>query len=260
VERATTVVPPQLRAYTLSGTLVSGPHALSGTSGALTRMGLHFIREATTIGGQGVAAGSLIYLRDATLYVLDKTDGSVIVSEAVNPGFDTGGLCTNPLNGGGKGLGYSTRLDRFLTTSSCCNCSGIAEFIGNQTTGFIPLSVPATGGAGSVKERPSTGNLWVVNAPNSVGLSVVSEARVLLREFVVADADTLGPVASMRLAFDTSGSRLWLLSTSNGDIFELDITLPQPLPTLSPSAWLVLVLVLGGSALHLARRNRARAA
>lgn len=149
VERATTVVPPQLRAYTLSGTLVSGPHALSGTSGALTRMGLHFIREATTIGGQGVAAGSLIYLRDATLYVLDKTDGSVIVSEAVNPGYDTGGLCKNPLNGGGKGLGYSTRLDRFLTTSSCCNCSGIAEFIGNQTTGFIPLSIPAPPGRGA---------------------------------------------------------------------------------------------------------------
>jgi hypothetical protein len=260
IQRASTVVAPQLRAYTLDGTLVSGPHLLTGTTGSLTRMGIHFIREATTIGLTAIPAGTLIYLRDGTLYALDKTDGSVIASEVVGPDFDTGGLCKSPLAGGGKGLGYSTSMDRFLTTSSCCNCAGIAVFSNSQTTGFFPLSVPGSGGAGDVKERPITGNLWVGNAPGIFSLSVLSHAGVLLREFLVLDASTLAGVGIMRIAFDTTGDRLWIASATNGQIYQLDMASVPQVPALSLWAWCALVLVLGCSALYLGRRERFRSA
>jgi hypothetical protein len=261
VERATTLVAPQLRAYALDGTLVSGPHALSATTGALTRMGLHFIRAATSIGGQAVSAGSLIYLRDATLYVLDKTDGSVTASEVVDPDFDTGGLCTSPLAGGGKGLGYSTALGRFMSTNSCCNCSGVAEFIGGQVTGFIATPVPGTAGSGGVKEQPGSGNIWVGSSPSIASLSVFSQQRALIAEYNVVDADTLGPVGVMRLAFDATGDTLWLLSSANGDIYQADVSsLPEPVPTLGAWGLLLLVLALGVGALRFARRERVQPA
>jgi hypothetical protein len=253
VERATTLAAPQLRAYTLNGTLVSGPHALSGTTGALTAMGLHFLRGNTSIGGQAVPAGTLVYLRDATLYALDKTDGSVMASEAVDINFDTGGLCTKPLGGAGKGLGYSTRLGRFLSTNSCCNCSGVAEFIAGGVTGFIPVPVPGSSGAGGVKEHPASGNIWVGNAPDINSLSEFSQQRVLLRQFEVFEAGTLGLVAIMRLAFDATGQRLWLLGF-DGVVYQINgQDISSAVPVLGPEGIFALALLLGLSALWLGR-------
>ena len=139
----------------------------------------------------------------------------------MNVNFDTGGLCVKPLNGGGKGLGYSTNLGVFLSTSSCCNCSGVVEFTSSQVTGFIPTSVPATNGGGGVKEHPLTGDIYVANSPNIHSFSVFSSARVLLAQFNVLDAQTLGPVALMRLAFDTTGDRLWILGFDGG-VYQVD--------------------------------------
>lgn len=169
IERADSIVGPKLRAYTLDGTLVSGPHELVETVGSQTKMGLHFLRGAASIGGEAVPAGTLTYLRgtagglfpDVHLYALDKTDGTVIKSEVVVPDFETGGLCAKPLVAGGKGLGYSARLGLFLSTHSLNNCSGFAQFIGGEVTGFVPISVPASSGAGDLKEHPSSGNIWV---------------------------------------------------------------------------------------------------
>jgi len=235
IERATTLVAPQMRVYTLAGTLVGGPYTLSGTSGALTRMGLHFIRTGTNIGGQAAPAGSLIYLRDATLYILNKNNGNVIASEAVNVNFDTGGLCVRPLNGGGKGLGYSTTLGLFLSTNSCCNCSGVAEFNTGQVTGFVPISVPATNGGGDVKEHPLSGNIVVANSPGSDSFSVLSPARALLRQYVVLDGETLAPFGVMRIAFDATGDRMWLLGF-DGNVYQINNPAvgvpPGPIPVI----------------------------
>jgi hypothetical protein len=52
----------------------------------------------------------------------------------------------------------------------------------------------------------------------------------------------------------STGDRLWIASTSNGNIYQVDFPQLQPLPTLSPWAWFVLVSALGCSALFLARR------
>ena len=250
VERATTLNAPQLRAYSLDGTLVSGPHALTGTEGALTRLGLHFLRGEATIGGESVPAGSLVMIRDRTLYVLDKTDGAVIVREDVSPDFDTGGLCTRPLNAGGKGLGYSTRLGRFLTTHSANNCSGVVQLAGGEVTGFIPAPVPASSGAGDAKENPLTGRIWVGNAPAIDGLTVFSGQGALLREFEVLDAEALVPVGIMRLCFDSGGERLWLLGSVTGDVYQIDVPLivAEPVPILGPfgAVFLVLALLVAG--------------
>lgn len=70
------------------------------------------------------------------------------------------------------------------------------------------------------------------------------------------DADTLGSVGILRLAFDASGERLWLLSASNGDVYQLDLpVISESIPTLSPWGALLLALALGGSALHRVARS-----
>jgi hypothetical protein len=265
IERADTLTDPQLRAYTLDGNLVpGGPHELVETVGSQTKMGLHFLRGGASIGGQAVSSGTLTYLRGSTavnpvvtLYALDETDGSVIASEVVNPDFDTGGLCQSPLVSGGKGLGYSTRLGRFMSTHSLNNCSGYALFMGGQVTGFVPISLPGSGGAGDVKEHPLSGNIWVANAPDADSLTVFSPAGVPLQEFDIIDADTLSAVTSiMRIAFDASGDRLWLIR-SNGDVYQIDAaSVFAPVPAVSPWGSLLLALVLVALALHLARRER----
>lgn len=256
IERATTLVAPQLRAYTLAGSLVSGPHLLDETSGGLTQMGLHFLRADASFAGGTASAGSLVYLRDGTLYTLDKSDGSVIDEEVVDPDFDTGGLCTSPLAGGGKGLGYSTQLQVFLSTNSCCNCAGVVELIDGAVTGFIPITVPGTAGGGGVEEHPTAGSLWVAHAPVSNGISVFSSQRVLLREFEVVDDDTLDAVTVMRLAFDATGDTLWLLGF-DGAVYAIDTAdaSPASVPALGPAAALLLLLALGGAAVGL-RRDR----
>jgi hypothetical protein len=256
VERATTLVDPQLRAYSLDGTRTSDPHALSATTGSLTKMGLHVVRAGVTIGAQAVAAGTLTYLCDGVLYALDETDGSVLASEVVDPNFDTGGLCTAPLAGGGKGLGYSTLLGHFMATSSCCNCSGVAEFSEGRAIGFIPVSIPGSSGAGDVKEQPALGNPWVGNAPAINSLSVFSPKKTLLQQFDVFDADTLLAVGIMRLAFDATGETLWLIGSNNGDIYQLDVSkLPEPVPALHSWGALLLALAFAGSAAGFARRT-----
>ena len=267
VERATTLIDPQLRAYELDGTLVPGsPHELVETAGSQMKMGLHFLRGGESIGGQAMSSGTLTYLRGSTavhnfvtLYALDKTDGSVIASEVVNPDFETGGLCDSPLVSGGKGLGYSTRLGRFMSTHSLNNCSGFALFIGGQVTGFVEISLPGSGGAGDVKEHPLSGNIWVANAPDADSLTVFSQAGVPLQEFDVIDADTLSAVITIkRIAFDASGDRLWLIR-SDGDVYQIDApAVSAPVPVASPWGLLLLSLALVGLALHLARPERLR--
>ncbi len=222
LERATTRVAPLLRAYTLEGFLLSGPDTLDNTAGARTKLGLHFIRESATVGGQAVPSGSLLLLRDAVLYVLDKSDGSVIALEALNADFDTGGLCVSPLAGGGKGLGYSTNLNRFFSTNSCCNCTGVAEFVDGQVTGYIPISVPGTSGGGDVKEHPLSGQLWVGNAPGINSLSVLSQTGALIAEYTLLDAQTGSSFGVMRLAFDSTGDRLWVLG-ADGSVYQVRI-------------------------------------
>jgi hypothetical protein len=257
LQRGSLTTEPLLRAYQLDGTPDGAAIELVETSGSMTKTGLHFIRAATTIGGQPVAVGSLILLRDGVLYVLDKTDGSVEASEVVNPSFDTGGLCQNPLNGGGKGLGYSTRNSVFMTTSSCCNCPGVAEFNSSQVTGFIPVPVPASGGAGDAKEHPTTGHIWVANAPGAILLSVFSQNRSLLQEFRVLDTDTLVGVFTARMAFDSTGDRLWLLD--GGDVYLLgSVPTVDPIPALRPWGLFLLALLLAAGAPALAHRIRAR--
>jgi hypothetical protein len=269
VERRTNTAEPQLRAYTLDGTLIpGGPHELLETAGGGTKMGLHVLRGGTSIGGQAVPAGTLTYLRGAiatfpnvTLYALDKADGTVLTSEVVNPDFDTGGLCESPLVSGGKGLGYSTHLGRFMSTHSLNNCSGFALFTGGQVTGFIPVPLPGSGGAGDVKEHPLSGNLWVANAPDADSLTVFSQAGAPLQEFDVVDADTLSAVGSvMRIAFDATGDRLWLIRTG-GDVYQIDApAVSTPVPTVHPLASIFLALILIGLALQRARPETPRSA
>ena len=218
IERADTLKDPQLRAYELDGTLVpGGPHELVETAGSLMKMGLHFLRGDASIGGQAVSSGTLTYLRGTTavnpvvtLYALDKTDGSVIASEVVDPDFDTGGLCQSPLVSGGKGLGHSTRLGRFMSTHSLNNCSGFALFVGGQVTGFVPVTLPGSGGAGDVKEHPLSGNIWVANASDADSLSVFSQAGVPLQEFDVVDADTLSAVTAIKRIDDHRKKTLFI--------------------------------------------------
>ena len=192
-----------------------------------------------------------------TLYSLDKTDGSVLTSEVVNPDFDTGGLCQSPLVAGGKGLGFSTNLGRFMSTHSLNNCSGYALFIGGSVTDFVPISLPGSGGAGDVKEHPLSGNLWVANAPDGNSLTAFSTANLPLQEFDVIDADTLGTVGTiMRIAFDATGSRLWLLNAS-GDVYLINgPTVTPAVPALSSWGSVIVGLLFAGLAAYRVRAKR----
>lgn len=125
-------------------------------------------------------------------------------------------------------------------------------------TGFIPVSIPGTSGAGGVKEHPVTGQIWVGNAPDSNSISVFSQQRVQLREFDVFDADSLVPVAIMRLAFDATGHRPWLLGF-NGVVYQITSQDISGVPALRPWGILALALGLALSALGVGRWGHARA-
>jgi hypothetical protein len=221
-----------LRAYDLDGSLVLGPLALL-SPGRPGETGLHFIREATTIGGVAVSAGTLVFVQagagndpqdanETTLYAIEETTGDVISAEALTTGLVTPPAgCPDVLKDQAKGLGYSTRRDVFVSVD--IDCQGIAEIGGGDVTGFfgVPGGISGTSGGGGVTVHPSTGNVWLAGALSEGNLAEFSESGVLLRRFDVLDGGTASPIAPRRIEFDATGERLFLL-TFGAEVYVLD--------------------------------------
>jgi hypothetical protein len=240
-----------LTAYEVDGdgTPVLGP--LPVTIGGLDvpgrsgEVGIHFIEEATTIGGVGVAAGSLLFIQagqpplstnETTLYALDETTAAATTSEVVTIGLiPPTSTCpnSNVLKDQAKGLGYSIQLD-------------------------VPGGIlPSSGGAG-VAVHPVTGHTWL-GGPLLGGdnrLAEFSEEGVLLQQLNVLDTNGGAAVPVRRLTFDPTGQRLFML-TFSADVYELAGPLPEAVPALGPWGLLVLSLGLGLGALSLGQRSRA---
>jgi len=252
----------QMRAYRLDGVLDAGPIALPG-GGSLQELGLHFVREDTSLGGVGVLAGTLLFfqggsggLNPTALYAINKSTAAVLASEEPTTSYDTGNSC-KPLNSRGTGLGYSARLDLFLGLDPFC--SAIALFSGSAVTGHFDSQATLVGqNLGDVKEHPQTGRIWVGSpvSGSDLMISEFTELGVLLREFEVLDLATDEKVQVSRLAFDATGARLWLLA-SDGDVYETS-TPAFAVPALGPSGELVMVVVLLLSVLYVGRRGLKR--
>jgi len=275
-----------LRAYSLLDpvpTLLAGyPVELAdGTSiehGEI-KLGMHFVREATTVGGVAVPAGTLIVIRrgatqnaEVVLTAVNKVTGAMFSagsSEDVDTSLPAAG-CQGVLLSGPAGLGFSTVLDRFLSADVVCRpavgelrglIGSISVVSGAEVTGFFEVPgglEPGADGQGDVKEHPRTRNLWVVGPPNR--LLEFSTAGELLREFAVVDKATQGAIGLKRLAFDTLGQRLWLLTVAQS-VYEMDVnaTLYSSVPSLGPWGAMALALGLALSPFGLARWRRTRA-
>jgi hypothetical protein len=215
----------QLRAYTLDGALILGPLALPGNG--RPEQGLHFIREATNIGGSAVTAGTLTYIQaglgndpsdQTTIYALNKSTAMVISSQSLVTDFNTGSC--RPLRNRAWGLGYSTARDIFLSSDFLCLGGGVGEITGAEVTGFIddPNNRPNP----DIKENPDTGTLWLGGRDGN--LSEFSQTGDLLRDFIVIDADSGAGVQIVGLAFDATGSRLWFLDFV-GDVYQIDTSI-----------------------------------
>ena len=251
----------QLRVYTLDGSLVAGPLALVGR-GSTNELGLHFIREAATIGGVGIPAGTLAFFRGGSgglnptaLYAIDKSTGSATATDVLVTGHRTGTNC-RPLRNRGTGLGYSTQRDLFLSVDPFCQA--IAEISGSAVTGhFDSQSVLVGQNLGDVKEHPLIGTLWVGSPAtgSEVMLTEYTQTGTVLREFKVLDAATDEVIEVSRLAFDISGARLWLLA-SDGDVYEAAVSFAHPVPSLGLWGHLVMLSLFGLSALHFGRWGR----
>lgn len=224
----------QLRAYDLDGTLAVGPVALPST-GRSGETGLHFVREALSIGGVALPPGTLTFiqaglgndpqnLNETTLYALDKTTGITTAAEALTTGFvppPTG--CPDILKDQAKGLGYSTQRGLFVSLD--INCQGVAEIANGDVTGFfeVPGGIAGTSGGGGATVHPLTGNVWVVGALSEGNLAEFSDTGILLRRFDVVDVVTSASIAARRLEFDATGDRLFLL-TFGAEVY----LLPEP--------------------------------
>jgi hypothetical protein len=249
----------QMRVYRLDGIKDAGPIALPG-GGSIQELGLHFVREDTSLGGVGVLAGTLLYfqggsggLNPTAVYAINKTTAAVLASEEPNTSYSNGNGC-QPLNSRGTGLGYSTRLDLFLGLDPFC--SAIALFSGSAVTGHFDSQVNLPGqNLGDVKEHPQTGNIWVGSpvSGSDLMLSEFTESGVLLREFEVLDVATDEKVQVSRLAFDATGMRLWLLA-SDGDVYETS-THAVSVPALGSSGEFVMVVALLLTVLYVGRRG-----
>ena len=229
----------ELRAYTLAGTKVSGPEAITsggvGVSGRSGETGIHFVEEAVTIGSTGVAAGTLVFiqagasndpldLNETTLYALDAITGAAFASESV----DTGILvppagCGDVLKDVAKGLGYSAARDRFLTIDLACQ--GVAEIENGDALGFVPVpgGILGTSGGAGVAVHPVTGHTWVGGAIQGLGTNVLAEFDengAQLGSFAVVESGTTTPVVLRRLSFDATGDRLFVL-TFGAEVFEI---------------------------------------
>ncbi|MBW2282129.1 MAG: hypothetical protein JRG76_14510 [Deltaproteobacteria bacterium] len=255
----------QLRVYTLDGSLVAGPLTLAG-GGSTQELGLHFVREATTIGAVALPAGTLTFFRGGSgalnptvLYAINKATGSATASDVLGTSYNSGSC--HPLRNRGTGLGYSTRRDLFLSIDPFCQA--IADISGGAVTGhFTSQSILPGQNLGDVKEHPLTGALWVGSPAtgSQVMLTEYTQTGTVLREFKVLDAATDDVVFVSRLAFDTSGARLWLLA-ADGDVYEVAVSSApsaQLVPALGPWGWAVMIVLLGLSALHF-RGTRRRA-
>jgi hypothetical protein len=267
-----------LTAYEVDGdgTPVLGP--LPVTIGGLDvpgrsgEVGIHFIEEATTIGGVGVAAGSLLFIQagqpplstnETTLYALDETTAAATTSEVVTIGLiPPTSTCpnSNVLKDQAKGLGYS--IQRNLLLSVSMNCNAVAEIDSGSisVTGSFDVPggiLPSSGGAG-VAVHPVTGHTWL-GGPLLGGdnrLAEFSEEGVLLQQLNVLDTNGGAAVPVRRLTFDPTGQRLFML-TFSADVYELAGPLPEAVPALGPWGLLVLSLGLGLGALSLGQRSRA---
>jgi len=252
----------QVRVYRLNGVQDAGPITLPG-GGSSQELGLHFVREDTSLGGIGVVAGTLIFfqggsggLNPTALYAINKSNAAVLASEEPATNYSTGNSC-KPLNSRGTGLGYSTRRDLFLGLDPFC--SAIALISGGAVTGHFDSQATLVGqNLGDVKEHPETGMIWVGSpvSGSDLMLSEFTELGVLQREFKVLDLATDEKVQVSRLAFDATGSRLWLLA-SDGDVYEASTPVAS-VPGLGPFGALVMLVVLVLSAFHVGRRGLLR--
>ena len=255
----------QLRVYTLDGSLVAGPLALPGNSSP-NELGLHFVREATILGGEAVPAGTLTFFRGgaggtsdpSTIYAINKASGVATATQPLVTDYNTGLTC-RPLRNRGTGLGFSTRRDLFLSIDAFCIPDAIAEISDGVVTGHFEWPGNMAGqNQGDVKEHPLTGNLWV-GSPDltdpSFTLAEFTETGTLLREFQVLDAGTALNIIVSRLAFDATGERLFIL-LANGDVYQASGPPVALAPALSLWGYVVLMVGLGLSALYLRRWGR----
>lgn len=226
-EPATSTAPPKLWVYDLDGFLVIGDIDLPG-SGSQRQLGLHVLRAPANVGGETFAAGTLLFLRggsnlvETTLYALDKSTGLPFASTVLATGLETPTGC-EVLNRRGTGLGYATQSNLFLSADPVCGVIG--EVSDGMVTGFFERGVSGSQSVGDVKEHPLTGHLWVggpaPGADNPVQLTEHADSGVLLQEFEVIDEQNPEQaVVIARIAFDTDGQRLWLLTT-DGDVYQV---------------------------------------
>lgn len=257
--------PPELRAYELDGTLVLGPLLLPAV-GQGDDVGLHFLRGDADIGG-AVPAGTLVFLQaglgndpqdlnESTLYALDKTTAAVMSSQEMAANFFTPlpDDC-RVLKDKAKGVAYSTR--RAIFVSLDVPCEVIGEIDSGVVTGFIdvPQGVVGTSQGGGIAVHPLRGTIWIGGAIGGGNRLVeFSEGGEFLQQFEIIDADTQATVFLRRLAFDTNGDRLFLL-TFGADVYEI-AGLPVLIPGLGPWGYVALVLGLGLVATYLGRVRR----
>ena len=252
----------QMRVYRLSGVQDAGPITLPG-GGGTQELGLHFVREKTSLGGVEVVAGTLVFFRGGSgalfptiLYAINKSTAAVLASKEPNTDHETSNGC-QPLRSRGTGLGYSTRRDLFLGLDPFC--SAIALISGGAVSGHFDTQSNLIGqNLGDVKEHPQTGKIWMASpvSASDVMLSEYTQLGVVRREFKVLDLATDEKVQVSRLAFDATGSRLWLLA-SDGDVYQASTPVAS-LPALGPFGWVVMVSVLVLSAILVGRRGRLR--
>jgi hypothetical protein len=251
----------QFRVYTLDGSLLRGPISLPGDSSA-NELGLHFVREATSLGGEAVPAGTLTFFRGgagglsdpSSIHAIDKVTGFATASQPLITNYNTGQPC-RPLRNRGTGLGFSTRRDLFLSVDPFC--TAIAEVSGGEVTGHFDWPGAMSGqNQGDVKEHPTTGHLWVGSpVPSSTfTLAQFTETGTLLREFQIIDADTELNILVSRLAFDATGERLFIL-LGNGDVYQASGTAIS-LPALSGPAVIALFAAIAVAGSLAARRFR----
>jgi hypothetical protein len=266
-----------LRAYDVDGdgTPVLGPLPVTiggqDVPGRSGEVGIHFIEEAITIGGVGVAAGTLLFIQagttaqstnETTLYALDKTTAAATASEVVTLGLiPPPPTCSNSqvLKDQAKGLGYSIQRNVLLSVSF--NCNAVAEIDSGSVTGAFDVPggiIPSSGGAGAAV-HPITGHTWLGGALLGGGnrLAEFSEEGVLLQQLNVLDENGGAPVSLRRLSFDDTGQRLFML-TFSADVYEIAGPLPAAVPALGPWGFFVLSLALGVGALALGKRTLSR--
>jgi len=258
----------QLRAYTLDGTQVQGPDPLPG-DGRAGELGLQIVREATSIGGVAVPAGTLTFIQagrpeppsanETTLYALDKTTGLQTATQVLITGLQTPppADCVI-LKDRAKGLGFSTHSNLFVSFD--ITCSVVAEIDNGVVAGFFKIPpIAGSSGGGGLKVHPLTGNVWVGGAfvGGANNLAEFSQEGALLRQYLVLDANTGVPVSIRRLAFDATGQRLFLLQFLPAAVYLVAGPPVEAIPGLGPWGYLALLFGLGTIAPILGRRGRA---